>query len=307
MAIKKPSIFTDVTNFIVRPGAWWRGPSGRGPSSRGPLGKDKPNAAPAPQNEDLEPRSDAVGMRPALIRDPRDFQFDLPPEQRPLEQSLNEKWLPQAIARTANGKPPWVHCTSDRPSPYHGSSYTGHTGKTVSHLLKTHQNSDATPPTLSAVDVIVVHATAGSSTLGAFSVMQEGRASYHWLVPDENEAAHENHVWATAPERRAAWHVRNNCSHPAVCNGAKRLNGRSLGIEIVNAQNVLKAGPDHFSDWQIEATAAIVRYAWAKYPNLKHVVSHARLDPKRRTDPGEHFPWERFQSLVLEGSPKSER
>ncbi len=28
----------------------------------------------------------------------------------------------------------------------------------------------------------------------------------------------------------------------------------------------------------------------AKYPNLKHVVSHAKLEPIRRSDPGKFFP-----------------
>ena len=39
----------------------------------------------------------------------------------------------------------------------------------------------------------------------------------------------------------------------------------------------------------------VVRHAWAKYPNLKHVVSHAMLDPFRRTDPSNRFHWERFK------------
>ena len=57
---------------------------------------------------------------------------------------------------------------------------------------------------------------------------------------------------------------------------------------------------DDFSDWQVEATAQIVRYAWAKYPNLRHVVSHAMLDPGRRSDPGSLFPWSRFREAVLD-------
>ncbi|MFZ1817632.1 MAG: N-acetylmuramoyl-L-alanine amidase, partial [Nitrospira sp.] len=69
----------------------------------------------------------------------------------------------------------------------------------------------------------------------------------------------------------------------------------SLGIEVVNRQ----AGSDRFSDWQIHATAQIVRYCWAKYPNLKYVVSHAKLDPARRSDPGAAFPWARLKTLVL--------
>ena len=39
-----------------------------------------------------------------------------------------------------------------------------------------------------------------------------------------------------------------------------------------------------------------------KYPNLKHIVSHAKLDPDRRSDPGTNFNWERFKELVLDTS-----
>ena len=200
-------------------------------------------------------------LAPHQNRDPKSFHFDLPVNQRPVNAPLREKWYPAArrIART---------CTSAR----------------------------RVDP-LSGVVLIVVHATAGSSTDGAFSVMREGRASYHWLVPDEDEAAHGCHVWATAPERRAAWHVRSRCHHRDVAHGATHLNHRSLGIEIVNRQ--ARENPDRFSMWQVRATANIIRYAWAKYPNLRHVVSHARLDPMRRTDPGQHFPWEQLEEDVL--------
>ena len=192
--------------------------------------------------------------------DPKDYQFDLPPALRlaPID-------LPEKIHRRAWAAAP--KCTS---------------------LRKT--------PALEAVRVIVIHATAGSSSDGAISVMEEGRASFHWLVPNESEAAHGQFVWASAPEARAAWHVRGSCAHADVCDGMKGLNAISLGVEVVNTL----INGDEFSSWQVEAAAKIVRYAWAKYPNLVHVVSHARLDPSRRSDPGAHFPWRDFQSLVLD-------
>ena len=68
-----------------------------------------------------------------------------------------------------------------------------------------------------------------------------------------------------------------------------------LGVELVNTQQQ----GDRFSDWQIQACAEIIRYAWAKYPNLIHIVSHARLDPARRTDPGTNFPWEELEYRTL--------
>ncbi len=195
------------------------------------------------------------------MSDPRTYQFDLPASGRPSAVALNEVWYPGI-------REFWEGSTSRRiVDPIFG------------------------------IKAVVIHATAGGSSSGAVSVIKAGKASFHWLVPDEDEAQHGKLVWACAPEARAAWHVRNSCSHPAVNGGATKVNHWSLGIEVVNTQ----VG-DPFSDWQVEATAQIVRYCWAKYPNLVHVVSHAKLDPTRRSDPGTAFPWARFKKLVLTGS-----
>jgi len=190
---------------------------------------------------------------------PATYQFNLPQRGRPSDVILNEVWYPGIQAY-------WETSTSSR-------------------------IFDA----ILGIKAVVIHATAGSSSAGAISVMKEGKESFHWLLPDEDEPQHGQLVWACAPEARAAWHVRNSCSHPSINDGADKVNHWSLGIEVVNRQ----AGSDRFSDWQIQATAQIVRYCWAKYPSLKHVVSHAKLDPARRSDPGTVFPWARLKKLVL--------
>ncbi|MDQ3021345.1 MAG: hypothetical protein M3R36_12360 [Bacteroidota bacterium] len=41
------------------------------------------------------------------------------------------------------------------------------------------------------IKAVVIHATAGGSSEGAVSVIKSGKASFHWLVPDEDEVAHE--------------------------------------------------------------------------------------------------------------------
>jgi len=187
------------------------------------------------------------------------YQFDLPDTGRPDDLTIPEKWYPGI-------KKYWKKSTSTRIyNPIEG------------------------------IRAVVIHATAGSSSSGAVSVMKAGKASFHWLVPDENEPQHENLVWACAPETLAAWHVRNSKSHEDVWGGKQRINHWALGIEVVNSQK----NSDLFSDWQIMITAQIVRYCWAKYPNLIHVVSHAKLDPERRSDPGDNFPWNEFKNLVL--------
>ncbi len=195
---------------------------------------------------------------------PVTYQFNLPRRGRPSDVILNEVWYPGIQAY-------WGNSTSSR-------------------------IFDA----ILGIKALVIHATAGSSSAGAISVMREGKASFHWLLPDEDEPQHGQLVWACAPEARAAWHVRNSCSHPNVNDGADKVNHWSLGIEVVNSQTT----SDTFSDWQIRATAQIVRYCWAKYPNLKHVVSHAKLDPTRRSDPGTGFPWARLKQFVL--APEAE-
>jgi N-acetylmuramoyl-L-alanine amidase len=150
---------------------------------------------------------------------------------------------------------------------------------------------------VNSIEALVIHATAGSNAAGAFSVIAERRASFHWIVPGAKDPGYGEHVWATSPERRAAWHVRNGASHPQVANGSGRINHCSLGLEIVNTQK-----PDClFTEWQIAATVGIALYAWTKYPRLSTIVSHAALDPARRSDPGAHFPWADFKRRVLEG------
>ncbi len=152
---------------------------------------------------------------------------------------------------------------------------------------------------VNGIEGVVIHATAGGSTSGALSWWKGtppngARASAHWIVPDEDEAAHGNHALAVVFESLAAWHVRGSVTHPNVGN-KDRINHWTLGIEIVNRQN----DSDTFSDWQYEVTAQLVRYCWAKYPNFKYVFSHALVDPTRRSDPGDEFDWNRFKALVL--------
>jgi len=195
--------------------------------------------------------------------DPKCYQFNLPKTRRPSEVWLVDPWYPGVQKY-------WPTCTTKR---------------SVDPIMD--------------MKAVIIHATAGASSEGAISVMKKPvePASFHWLVPDEDEEQHGHLVWACVPEALAAWHVRNACSHPDVNEEAKRVNHWSLGIEVVNTQK-----DDPFSKWQVEATARIVRYCWAKYPNLVHVVSHAKLDPTRRYDPGLNFDWNMFKNLVLNGS-----
>ena len=193
------------------------------------------------------------------MADPKQYHFDLPAAGRPDHAPIAEEWYPGI--------------------------------KSAALATSRKRKVDA----IKGIRAVVIHATAGSSSAGAASVTFDRNASFHWLIPDENEAQHGAFVWATCHEARAAFHVRSDKSHPAINSGKTDVNHWSLGIELVNAQ----VGSDSFSDWQVQAAADLVRYAWAKYPNLTHVVSHAMLDPGRRSDPGTLFPWDDFRARVL--------
>jgi N-acetyl-anhydromuramyl-L-alanine amidase AmpD len=196
------------------------------------------------------------------VADPRSFLFTLDPARRPAPVRLAEKLAPDIGWYNAN-----------------------------------RASVRAVHP-VEGIEGIVVHATAGATAGGALAwwKMPAGRASAHWIIPGEQEAAHGRHVIAAVYEALAAWHVRPECRHPDIADGRGGMNQWTLGIEIVNTQS--REVPDPFSDWQVEACAGIIRHAWARYPNLRWVFSHAAVDPARRSDPGANFPWARLEALV---------
>ena len=145
------------------------------------------------------------------------------------------------------------------------------------------------------IDTVVIHATAGSTSSGAMSVTLNDRtASWHVLVPDENETMHGSDCWRVVPDDRKAWHVLRRCRFPA--DGRNDINSRAFGVEIVNAQN----GVDPFSDWQLRATAEWVNYWRSRHP-IRYLCTHAYLDPGRKLDPGRPFDWSRFLGYVRDG------
>jgi N-acetylmuramoyl-L-alanine amidase len=114
------------------------------------------------------------------MADPKRYQFNLPKSRRPNESSIAEPWYPGVQKY-------WPTCTSKR----------------------------SVDPIMGIV-AVVIHATAGASSEGAISVMKKpvDAASFHWLVPDEDELQHGQFVWACVPEALAAWPRSQCASHP---------------------------------------------------------------------------------------------
>jgi N-acetyl-anhydromuramyl-L-alanine amidase AmpD len=126
------------------------------------------------------------------------------------------------------------------------------------------------------VEALVVHTAAQTGTAEAVALMQQGRASWHWIVPAIGEAQHGSFLWAVAPEPRAARHLPNRLSDPRVAQGRGQLNHATLGVLIAASP---EAPGMPASDWQISALAGLIRHVWARYPNLNTVVCRSEIDP----------------------------
>jgi N-acetylmuramoyl-L-alanine amidase len=144
------------------------------------------------------------------------------------------------------------------------------------------------------IDTIVLHATAGASTAGALSVLLSpaSDASAHLIIPDDSRAGEPQQTLRLVEDAKAAWHVRRSC----LFQGRTDVNARSLGVEIVNS---CSAG-DAYTDWQIAEVVRWCRYWMSQYP-IRYLVTHAYIDPARRRDPCETFPWDRFLQQVTHG------
>ena len=139
-------------------------------------------------------------------------------------------------------------------------------------------------PARTPVDILLLHYTGMESAEAALDRMCEAAAkvSAHYMVGEDGT------VYALVPEDRRAWHAGR--SHWA---GATDINGRSVGIEIVNPGHEFGYRP--FPEAQMAALAGLAREVLARHPiPPARVLGHSDVAPKRKQDPGELFDWARL-------------
>ncbi len=144
-------------------------------------------------------------------------------------------------------------------------------------------NCDDRPP--GPVDILVLHYTGMRSAHEAIERLRDpspctGRpVSSHYVV-DEDGC-----VLSLVPEEKRAWHA--GISH---WRGAAELNGRSIGIEIVNPGH--EFGYRDFPALQMAAVCDLCLEILARHPiPARNVVGHSDVAPDRKQDPGELFEW----------------
>jgi N-acetylmuramoyl-L-alanine amidase len=141
-------------------------------------------------------------------------------------------------------------------------------------------NHDERPPG-TPVDTLILHYTGMRSGAEAIARLRDpvARVSSHYVVEEDGA------VFRLVPEDRRAWHA--GVSH---WRGNTLLNGRSIGIEIVNPGHEFGYRP--FPALQMAAVCDLCLEILARHPiPARNVVAHSDVAPDRKEDPGELFDW----------------
>jgi N-acetylmuramoyl-L-alanine amidase len=137
-------------------------------------------------------------------------------------------------------------------------------------------------PAGQVIDMLVLHYTGMESGQAAIDRLRDPLAavSSHYVVEEDGS------VFRLVEEERRAWHA--GISH---WRGASGLNGRSIGIEIVNPGHEFGYRP--FPALQMAAVCDLCLDILSRHPIApRDVVAHSDVAPDRKDDPGELFDWE---------------
>lgn len=131
------------------------------------------------------------------------------------------------------------------------------------------------------VDMLVLHYTGMVSGISALRRLcdPDAKVSAHYLVDEDGT------VYRLVPEEKRAWHA-----GLASWRGERDVNGRSIGIELVNPGH--EYGYRDFPAPQMAALTRLARDILARHPvPPRNVVGHSDIAPDRKLDPGERFDW----------------
>lgn len=131
------------------------------------------------------------------------------------------------------------------------------------------------------VDILLLHYTGMRSGAEAIARLRDpaARVSSHYVVEEDGT------VFRLVPEERRAWHA-----GVSYWRGHEALNGRSIGIEIVNPGHEFGYRP--FPALQMAAVCDLCLEILARHPiPARNVVAHSDVAPDRKEDPGEFFDW----------------
>ncbi|MFP2903681.1 N-acetylmuramoyl-L-alanine amidase [Pyxidicoccus sp. 3LFB2] len=139
------------------------------------------------------------------------------------------------------------------------------------------------------IDTIVLHHTASNNGAGDLAWMRnpKSQVSAHYMVDRDGK------IYQLVGDEKRAWHAGKG-----ELNGVPTdINGRSIGIEIVNDGS----GKTAFTEAQYKALTQLTGHLKQKYDvPMKNIVGHADVAvPKgRKNDPAPNFDWNRLRKGV---------
>jgi N-acetylmuramoyl-L-alanine amidase len=139
------------------------------------------------------------------------------------------------------------------------------------------------------VDMLVLHYTGMPTAEAALARLCDPAAKVgaHYVI-DEDGAVH-----ALIDEAMRAWHAGES-----FWRGETDINGRSIGIELVNPGHEFGCRP--FPEAQMTALIDLARSILGRHPiPPANVVGHSDVAPRRKTDPGELFDWPRLAAAGI--------
>lgn len=141
-------------------------------------------------------------------------------------------------------------------------------------------NWDERPPG-TPIDTLILHYTGMQSAEAAIARLRDPAAhvSSHYVVEEDGTA------WRLVAEEHRAFHA-----GVSEWRGHSALNGRSIGIEIVNPGHEWGYRP--FPARQMAAVCELCLEVLGRHPiPARNVVAHSDVAPDRKQDPGELFDW----------------
>ena len=133
-------------------------------------------------------------------------------------------------------------------------------------------------------DILLLHYTGMPTGEAALARLCDAAAkvSAHYLVEEDGR------IFALVAEERRAWHA-----GVSFWKGERDINGRSIGIEIVNPGH--EFGYRAFPDAQITGLVELIADIRGRWEiDDARILAHSDVAPARKEDPGELFPWKRL-------------
>jgi N-acetylmuramoyl-L-alanine amidase len=144
-------------------------------------------------------------------------------------------------------------------------------------------NFDARPPA-TPIDTLILHYTGMPRAGAALSRLTDraAKVSAHYVIDEDGS------LYRLVDEDRRAWHAGKSSWR-----GESDINGRSIGIELVNPGHEFGYRP--FPEPQMGCLMELCRDLVRRHPiEPARVLGHSDVAPQRKSDPGELFDWRRL-------------